>query len=340
MLSKIEQSQFLQQVSRSFALSIPLLNEELEDVVANAYLLCRIADTIEDDPKADIAFKVKWLRDFAQLADTCFEDERAVSDLVLRAEIIKDSAVLCEYELLTRLKDVTLRTKSFDKKYILIVAKGVNILSLGMAEHLSFVANKNLDDVDSYCYAVAGVVGEMLAHLFSLNGNIDAKTKSLLIDMSVSFGEGLQLTNILKDRSEDIKRGVSFLAPLDTLKGKDSALRALSDVQGYISITYGHLLDAIDFVCTLPKDKSGTRMFCLVNIIMAILTLNKIAKTPQGEQSLLKISRHDVYRVFIYCKFLKNCNFLIKLLARRAGVNLKPFRRDFKDLYNKVSKWN
>lgn len=340
MLSKREQSQFLQQVSRSFALSIPLLNDELQDVVANAYLLCRIADTIEDDPSADIAFKVSWLKDFAKLADSFFDDEKSISDLVKRAEIIKDSAIFCEYYLLTKLQDVTLRTKSFDKNYLYIVSKGVSILSLGMAEHLSFVANKSLDDVDSYCYAVAGVVGEMLARLFSLNENIDAKTKSLLVDMSVSFGEGLQLTNILKDRSEDIKRGVSFLAPLDEIKDKAKFLGPLSDVQAYIAITYGHLLDAIDFVCALPKDKSGTRMFCLVNIIMAILTLNKIAKNPQGEQSLLKISRHDVYRVFIYCKLFKNCNFLIKFLAKRAGANLKPYRRDFKDLFTKVSKWN
>ena len=340
MLSKREQSQFLQQVSRSFALSIPLLNKDLEDVIANAYLLCRIADTIEDNPKACLLFKIKWLEDFAHLCDELFDDDNLIDDLVLRAKIIKDSAVFCEYELLTKLKDVTLRTKSFDKNYLKIVAKGVSILSRGMAEHLSFVANKSLDDVDSYCYAVAGVVGEMLARLFALNENIDALSKAQLVDMSVSFGEGLQLTNILKDRSEDIKRGVTFLAPLDNFKDKPKSFSALSDVSAYICITYGHLLDAIDFVCKLPKDKSGTRMFCLVNIIMAILTLNKIAKNPQAEQSLLKISRQDVYRIFIYCKVFKNCNFLVKLLARRAGSDLKPLRRDFKDLYEKVSKWN
>ena len=37
-------------VSRTFALTIPVLPEALAVVMTNAYLLCRIADTIEDDP--------------------------------------------------------------------------------------------------------------------------------------------------------------------------------------------------------------------------------------------------------------------------------------------------
>ena len=44
------QQQILQGVSRTFALTIPQLPPALARVVGNAYLLCRIADTIEDDP--------------------------------------------------------------------------------------------------------------------------------------------------------------------------------------------------------------------------------------------------------------------------------------------------
>ena len=43
----------LQGVSRTFALTIPQLPPSLYHVVATAYLLCRIADTIEDDPALD-----------------------------------------------------------------------------------------------------------------------------------------------------------------------------------------------------------------------------------------------------------------------------------------------
>ena len=43
------QDRILPAVSRTFALTIPQLEPRLRTVIANAYLLCRIADTIEDE---------------------------------------------------------------------------------------------------------------------------------------------------------------------------------------------------------------------------------------------------------------------------------------------------
>ena len=43
------QNEILQHVSRTFALTILELPNALRIVISNAYLLCRIADTIEDD---------------------------------------------------------------------------------------------------------------------------------------------------------------------------------------------------------------------------------------------------------------------------------------------------
>ena len=44
------QEHILPYVSRTFALTIPQLPTPLRSAVTNAYLLCRIADTIEDEP--------------------------------------------------------------------------------------------------------------------------------------------------------------------------------------------------------------------------------------------------------------------------------------------------
>lgn len=46
---KAFQQRMLEGVARTFALTIPQLPPALADVVANAYLLCRIADTLEDE---------------------------------------------------------------------------------------------------------------------------------------------------------------------------------------------------------------------------------------------------------------------------------------------------
>ena len=51
------QKAILGSVSRTFALTIPLLPAAIEKVVGNTYLLCRIVDTIED--AADLSPQTK-----------------------------------------------------------------------------------------------------------------------------------------------------------------------------------------------------------------------------------------------------------------------------------------
>ena len=59
----IEQ-QILQGVSRSFALTIPQLPRNLCRTVRNAYLLCRIVDTIEDEVSLSIDQKRTFFHEF------------------------------------------------------------------------------------------------------------------------------------------------------------------------------------------------------------------------------------------------------------------------------------
>ena len=54
----------LKGVSRTFALTIPQLPAALCRVVSNAYLLCRIVDTIEDEPALSGARKNYFCQQF------------------------------------------------------------------------------------------------------------------------------------------------------------------------------------------------------------------------------------------------------------------------------------
>jgi farnesyl-diphosphate farnesyltransferase len=59
------QRHILQGVSRTFALTIPDLPSPLRTVVGNAYLLCRIADTIEDEARLPAEQKGYFWQQFA-----------------------------------------------------------------------------------------------------------------------------------------------------------------------------------------------------------------------------------------------------------------------------------
>src|SRR5471032_472962 len=64
---EVYQDQILPHVSRTFALTIPQLPEGLRTAVTCAYLLCRIADTIEDEPALSPPETLAFLQRFSAL---------------------------------------------------------------------------------------------------------------------------------------------------------------------------------------------------------------------------------------------------------------------------------
>jgi farnesyl-diphosphate farnesyltransferase len=167
--------------------------------------------------------------------------------------------------------------------------------------------SRGLEDVrelSEYCYFVAGVVGEMLTELFcDSSPAIEARRKQLE-EKTVSFGLGLQMTNILKDIWEDLERGFCWLPrelfaargfDLDDL---DPELSSSSFEQGLgdlIAIAHGHLRNALEYVLLIPSGERGIRRFCLWALGMAVLTLRKIdRKRGFRSGSEVKITRRTV----------------------------------------------
>ncbi len=66
-------------------------------------------------------------------------------------------------------------------------------------------------DLRLYCYAVAGIVGELLTDIFVLHHPLGLVEYQELRRLSVGFGEFLQLINILKDSTQDASDGRVFI---------------------------------------------------------------------------------------------------------------------------------
>src|ERR1035437_11185821 len=62
---EVYQDRILPHVSRTFALTIPQLPPALRAAVTSAYLLCRIADTIEDEPALSAPETLAFLQRFS-----------------------------------------------------------------------------------------------------------------------------------------------------------------------------------------------------------------------------------------------------------------------------------
>lgn len=298
------QDHILQGVSRTFALTIPQLPPELARVVGNAYLLCRIADTIEDEVALDAAQKRRFADEFTDVV----AGERSAGRFAERLSPLLSAATLeAERDLVRNTPRVMRITRGFNPRQLGAVQRCVRIMSQGMAEFQDTRTLDGLEDLaqlDRYCYHVAGVVGEMLTELFcDWSPAVDAQ-RGRMMKLAVSFGQGLQMTNILKDVWDDRRRGACWL-PRDVFRRAGFDLRELEPgrydpafgegLEELIGIARVHLQNALVYTLEFPTREAGIRRFCLWALGLAVLTLRRIhgrLDFTSGQQ--VKISRRSV----------------------------------------------
>ena len=300
------QQRMLQGVSRTFALTIPQLPAGLCDVVGNAYLLCRIADTIEDDVALVIEQKLQYSNMFTEVVAGAVDADLFAAQL---HPLLSPRTLATERELIGNTVRVIKLTQTFRPRQRAALERCVRIMSRGMAEFQLNASLNGLDDLahlDRYCYHVAGVVGEMLTELFcDYAPDIDAQRDGMM-KLAVSFGQGLQMTNILKDIWEDYARGACWLPrsvfdqvgfDLTTLtnltEGRDASFA--DGLAELIGIARDHLTNALHYTLLVPERERGIRRFCLWALGMAVLTLRKINANRNFTRGRdVKISRRSV----------------------------------------------
>ena len=318
------QSEILQGVSRTFALNIPQLPGALRDVVGNVYALCRIADTIEDEPALSPAQKQAFSERF--IAVVAGRGDVAPFSRELSA-LLSPSSTEREHDLVANTDRVVRVTRGFRATQRRAIERCVRIMSRGMAEFQQQATPDGLEDIshlNRYCYHVAGIVGETLTDLFCDYSAEIRRRRDDLFALSVSFGQGLQMVNILKDVWEDRRRGACWL-PRDVFHATGFELRSLSagrtppafaaGLSELVAIAHRHLANALRFVLIIPSHETGIRRFCLWPLGMAVLTLQRIHATPaftSGQE--VKISRRSVRAVTSVTSLLVRSNLALKLL--------------------------
>ncbi len=326
------QNYILQGVSRTFALTIPQLPETLRCIIGNAYLLCRITDTIEDDNALTIEQTRQLSGMFAEVV--CGNASAEEFSQILHP-LLSEQTIPAEHDLIKNTPAVIRITHSFNPVQRKALERCVRIMAHGMADYQeteSLEGLKDLSAMNLYCYYVAGVVGEMLTELFcDYSEEINAH-KPALMKLAVSFGQGLQMTNILKDIWDDRERGACWL-PQDIFLKNGFDLRKLhpgmSDTKfqaglaELLGVAKGHLLNALVYTSLIPPHEKGIRRFCLWAIGMAILTLNKINQHRNfSAGAQVKISRRSVKATIVTTSLFASHNWILELLFKYTSRNL------------------
>ncbi|QWD72598.1 squalene/phytoene synthase family protein [Polynucleobacter sp. UB-Raua-W9] len=285
------QKAILGSVSRTFALTIPLLTPIIEKVVGNTYLLCRIVDTIED--AADLNPEIK--QRLSQLfLDAVLEKGSVESFVKPCLEALHHYGNQDELDLIAHTPTVLRILHTCSKDDQAAVSRCVSIMSEGMSHFhgkQTQAGLKDLPEFEKYCYVVAGVVGELLTTIFSNHSSAFTKSIKGHEDLAIAFGQALQMTNILKDSPEDHARGVSW-------KPADMSQKAL------LKISYEKLQDSLRYIFLIPKEELGMRRFCFLAFGLAVMTLSKIAKQKEfSNKEEVKLSRNTVMAFYAFTQF-------------------------------------
>ncbi|WP_287129787.1 phytoene/squalene synthase family protein [Candidatus Cyanaurora vandensis] len=297
--------EILPEVSRTFALSIRFLPGGLGQSVLCAYLLCRIADTIEDDPVAPPAQKIALLDDFMK----CFTDPLLANDLPKIAQGVQGEAAhlrLISYGdlVFTLFRSLSPRTQATVRQWVGEMVSGMQHF-VGL--YPRGIRIQTISEYKKYCYYVAGTVGHLLTDLwYEYSGYIHPAKYNTLLTRCEAFGQALQTVNILKDIAWDAEHENSIYVPAQALQAVGSSHQHLLDpallkqnraaLGSLMELAQQDLDDALAYLLSVPNFAISIRLFCILPLLFAYATLRELDRSvamlqPGGS---VKISRREV----------------------------------------------
>lgn len=254
----------LEETSRTFYIPISRLPLGLQEAVTSAYLCMRAIDQIEDHPTLDNPSKAKLLRAISlklQAGVDGFASDDFSDGFSLHREL---------------LQEVTIRIGEWAQLASGTIAPRIWDATAAMADRMAYWAENNWNiqtesDLDRYTFGVAGAVGLLLSDLWTwYDGTPTNRTEA------IGFGRGLQAVNILRNRMEDLERGVDLFP-----KGWSP-----QDMQAYARRNLA-LADA--YTNALPVGPALN--FCQIPLLLAHGTLDALS---HGRE---KLSRSEVLAI-------------------------------------------
>jgi len=322
-------------VSRTFALCIRYLPDDLRRTVTLSYLLCRVADTLEDAPELSADLKGELLDLWARsLADPTVDLSPLVASVAGRqdADAVLTGRAAGVVELLHR-QDAVVQAA---------LVPWVSEMCRGMAEFSQRpvdVAYRGLDaeaDLDRYCYFVAGTVGRLLTALFAAQRpQLPAATVRGLDALSENFGAGLQLVNILADVARDHERGVCYV-PESWCRAEGVSSASLLEPEAWpaarrVMVTLAErartrLAAAREYCLLLPRAQYPLRLFCLIPYFLALRTLRAVHEDPRypAPGQRVKVGRSVVHRTLVAAKVCAASNHMLRAYSHRLDGAARP----------------
>ncbi len=296
-------------VSRTFSITIDRLEEPMATHICLGYLLCRVADTIEDAGHIPPETQTELLETYDQLLDpesgVTAEEFVADVDPWLPEERTDDWDVVAE-------TPRVLRTfESLDEEPREIMREPVRELVGGMAMFTDRYAEEGglrlqtLDELEEYCWYAAGTVGKLITGLVARGVSPDRADE--LRTNARSFALLLQLVNIAKDVENDYREENNVYLPAEWLAEENVAVDAVTDEANHTGVTNvikrvtgraeTYLDDAHRYLEIVPESHGNRLSAWAIPYLLAVGTMRELRERPEDviREGDVKVSRAEVF---------------------------------------------
>lgn len=281
----------LHKVSRSFAVVIQQLHEELKFPICLFYLILRGLDSVEDDMDFPIEKKLPLLRSFHEKLD---DKDWFIEDCGDSADYRAMMAVF--YKINRAFAEVK-------PEYQEVIRDITRRMGSGMADFAEAVAKTgkgsvvSKEDYDLYCHYVAGLVGIGLSSLFAASGLESAKIAAEE-KLSNNMGLFLQKTNIIRDYLEDLDSSRTwwpeeiwsqYADSLDWFSKNPDHPKSIACLNHMVSDALSLVPDVLAYLSSLKTD--SVFEFCAIPQVMAIATLAEVYDNKNVLKGVVKIRK-------------------------------------------------
>mgnify|MGYP000344973550 CR=1 FL=1 len=303
----------VQGVSRTFALTVDALEEPMASQIGLGYLLCRVADTIEDAGHIPPDEQVSLLRTY----DAGLDPDSAHTMLDFRAAVdpwLPEPARSADWAVVARAPTVwaTFAEQPADAQAAIVPP--VREMVDGMADFLSRHAEtgglrlSDYAELEEYCHYAAGTVGTLITNLLTRE-DVSPDRSETLYDTAGSFARLLQLVNVAKDVHADFNEENNVYLPATWLaaEGVDQehvlADRNAESVARVVERTAtrarSYLDDAQTYLETMPLSQGNTLAAWSVPYLLSVGTLRELTERPGDAltESGVKVNREEVFAV-------------------------------------------
>ncbi len=320
----------LKGVSRSFYLTLRVLPKAVREPIGLAYLLARAADTLADTTVLPGEQRLAQLHKFkAFVAQPDPTADCVEIQFVLQGRLQNQD----EQRLLALLPQLLALLARQSEQDQTLIRQVIATLTDGMVFDLNtfpaegrgeIKALQVQDELDRYTYRVAGCVGEFwtqisMAHVTALSHWDNHR----LTEWGVCFGQGLQMTNILRDLPCDLRLGRCYLPhawldqqqlSVEQLLDKSNSELARPLLQQGIGLALQKFEAAQDYLLAIPRHCIRLRLAALWPLMIGLGTLAKLATSHHwlDVDARIKVDRHWVYKMILKSLLMVTSNTLLR----------------------------